>query len=102
MDDQPDGPRTDIGRGAGQWNSAHMPCSVAVSYVVVKDDQVITVGHRQAVFCANKPGAAITGELIGDIASHESLEFLIGKQSFAQKFHLNGFRSLPMKSWWIL
>jgi len=23
--------------------------------------------------------------LIGDIASHESLEFLIGKQSFAQK-----------------
>ncbi|MDT4828045.1 hypothetical protein FQZ97_614100 [compost metagenome] len=27
------------------------------SYVVVKDDQVITVGHRLAVFCANKPGS---------------------------------------------
>ncbi|EJB8391761.1 hypothetical protein MUB13_03225 [Pseudomonas aeruginosa] len=27
------------------------------SYVVVKDDQVITAGHRQPVFCANKPGS---------------------------------------------
>ena len=26
-------------------------------YVVVRDQQVITVGHRQAVFCSSKPGA---------------------------------------------
>ncbi|MDH4562318.1 hypothetical protein [Pseudomonas sp. BN411] len=30
-------------------------------------------------------GAATTGELIGDMGSHELLEFSIGKQPFAQK-----------------
>ncbi|MBO3274111.1 DUF4258 domain-containing protein [Pseudomonas schmalbachii] len=27
------------------------------SYVVMKGEQVLTVGHRQAVFCTSKPGS---------------------------------------------